>query len=323
MAVRPVPLRFSDVFNSNNYFKSGDYLSSFGDQRLVGRLTTNGALTYGNETVHGDEIIYGQSETTSEPLVTNISALDDLTDHHLVTKYTANYMTTHLSSEPTVTTLTANNSLQNNQLASKKYVDDKITESASSNLYPTTYYIGKSYIPNSIDYSSNSRFIESGKCYIKFKNLSFRVYSVVIDIDYSILRSPPNLYNTTWYDNTKTSLYYSSKYQVNFFRDDNNTWLTGATQFYLLDGASIHTNFRVDGSTADIKFVEFGIINNSPVVNVSFPLSNIFTNDLETQGWISSYGASLRLSYATPDNILVPTTVSDNGGINAYFSTTL
>jgi hypothetical protein len=176
MAVRPVPLRFSDVFNSNNYFKSGEYLSSFGDQRLVGRLTTNGSNTYGNETVHGDEIIYGQSETTSEPLVTNISALDDLTDHHLVTKYTANYMTTHLSTEPTITTLTANNSLQNNQLASKQYVDAKITESTSSNLYPTSFYVGKSYAPSN---SSFTRQIENGMSYIRFKTLDYRVYNVV------------------------------------------------------------------------------------------------------------------------------------------------
>jgi hypothetical protein len=311
MAVRPVPLRFSDVFNSNNYFKSGEYLSSFGDQRLVGRLTTNGSNTYGDEVVHGDETIYGQSETTSEPLVTNISALNDLTDHHLVTKYTANYMTTHLSTEPTITTLTANNSLQNNQLVSKKYVDEKITESSSANLYPTRLIYGKSYTEGINAY--NSLDIQNSLVYVKFQSMAYRIYTCVFNINYHINRSPPNGFEDTWFGNSKSSIYTSSTYLVNWFYN-GSIWLPRTT-FYLLDGQAIHNQTSFEG--IGYKPVTFGLQNNVPSISIGFPES--FDNVTTREGWISNFGISIQMTSSQSDVLGQTLVNNDDMGIG-YFS---
>lgn len=352
-AVRPVPLKFYSTFNIHNYYQENAYLGSFGNQRLVGKLIDNGGISYGDEVVHGDETIYGDSSTTSEPTVVNITDPNNLTDHHLVTKYYTDYKLQHPATEPIVTTLTSNslltdkqlvsktyadyrtlnpttepllasirasNLLTNNHLVSKSYVDTKITaeiniNNTSTQLYPTRLVMGKSYSPGADAY--NSLDIQNGLVYIKFKSTAYRIYTCCFDINYYINRSPPNGYADAWYGNSKTSIYQTATYLVNWFYDDNGAWLNKTT-FYLLDGTAIHNNFSFEGQT--IKFVSFGLINNVPSISIGFPTNydNLTTKD----GWVSNHGISIELNSSQP-SILGQTLTNNNDVGIAYFSNTV
>lgn len=383
MAVRPPPLRFTETFNIHNYIQESSYLGNYGTQRLNGNLLVNNSTAYGDEVVYGDEHILGESKTESEPVITNITPLNSLTDHHLVSKYTANYITQNPiseptvalptsntllqsnqlatrqyvdykvvrpSNEPTVTTATSNslllnnqlttkayvdytnvrplnepvvttplgtNLLTNNHLVSKKYVDDKITESeANKALYPTNFFVGKNFVANSVEETLPSLDIESGLVYVKFKTLKYRIYTCCFDINYYINRSPPNSFMATWYGNSKTSIYLSSTYLVNWYMNDAGEWHNVIV--YPLDGNALTNNYSFEGQT--INFVKFRIIDNAPAISIGFP--HEFNNTLSAEGWVSNYGCSIKLSTSTPNNIYNQNLdASNNSGI-AYFSNT-
>ena len=81
MSIYPAPLNPTfPIFNINNFYQQGKNLSNYGDQTLLGTLTTSGEVTTGNE------IIYGDSTTQKEPLVLTISDKNQLIDANLVTK---------------------------------------------------------------------------------------------------------------------------------------------------------------------------------------------------------------------------------------------
>jgi len=335
------PTRYSTLFNINYYVNSDNqYIGTRGTQRLNGRLTLN------YEIVNGDEHVYGESYMRDEPIINTVSDPttllnnnlvsksyvdyrtirpstnptvttllnnNQITNNHLVSKSYSDYSTTHPTNEPVVTTLLNVNDLTINHLVSKKYVDDKFTlQSQNADLYPTSFFYGKQYDENN---STFTRQIESGMSYIRFKNLNSSIYNVVFDCYWYINRSAPNTAQYTWYGNSKTSIYVTSTYSVNFFHNGQGAWSNAVAE--LISGSNIHNNFTFEGITIP-GFIKFGLYNGKPSVHINFP--NSYNNQISKDGWISGFGGSVKIVTSQPNEInqIVLESGNDNG--LAYFN---
>jgi hypothetical protein len=278
-------------------------------------MTDNGPVSY------GDETIYGESTMRDEPLFMSISNPETLVNNNLVSKSYTDYRVLRPANEPLVSTPLHPNQLTNNHLVSKKYVDEKITTSVTDGVndslsaFPTIFSMGKAYNPND---AFNTLDIVNGLVYVKFKNLNQRVFTCCFDIDYYITRSPPNSHASTWYGNAKGSIFFTAKYLVNYHLANNGTW--SGVSFYLLNGSILHQNWTFEGNGQTYKMVNFGLSNGLPSITIGFP--DQFQNVISTEGWVSSFGTTIRLVTATPNNVFNQNLSASNPNI-AYFSNTI
>jgi hypothetical protein len=249
---------------------------------------------------------------TKEPSITTLTSNSLLTNNQLVSKTYADFRTINPTNEPLVVTRLNINDMTNNHLVTKKYVDDRFTtEEQNSQLYPTSFFFGKQYDDNN---SIFTRQIESGMSYIRFKNLNSRIYNVVFDCYWYINRSPPNNSQSTWFGNSKSSVYLSARYSVNFFQDGLGNWTSASAE--LISGNNLHQNYGFEGITVE-GYIKFGLQNGKPSCHINFP--NAYDNQTSNEGWVSGYGGAVKIVTSQPNqnNQIVLESSNDSG--LAYF----
>lgn len=308
MSVKAVPLRLQPVFNIANYQQATEYLGSSGNQTLRGALNITR-----NETIQGDETVYGESTMFNEPTILNISNASQLTDYNLPSKRYVDYAILHPPSEPQLTAISDTNLLTGKHLISKQYVDDQIYKFYQ---YPTSFNYGRAY--NAVD-ANNTLMILSGQTFIKFRDRTFRNYTVFVEINYNITRNAVNTFDVSnGITGTNPSLYYHSIYALQFFQSDTGNFLPNKTLNYLVDGNTLHDNITTCNQT--FKPIVFGVENGSPVIKTNFPSNSlVFDNNPTVSGWVSSYNVDIKLLTSIPANLYTPTYSQQ---YNAYFSNT-
>jgi len=182
MSVYPAPLNPTfPIFNINNFYQAGKVLTNYGDQTLLGTLTTSGEVTTGNE------IIYGDSTTQREPQVLNITDKTLLIDTNLVTK---------------------------------RYVDDEINivvadaVAAALENYtsPQVFTYGKATTS-----LSNSVQINSGVAYINFNDTTLTIQTIYFHVCYYITRAGANTIEPSTNGDYQSQHYYAT-YQATFYK---------------------------------------------------------------------------------------------------------